>query len=280
MLPPLSPLKEFELLDITGKDATQFLQGQLTCDVKNMQSSQFYLGAVCNPKGQMLANFVITTLTDGFRLRLVAGQGQHLMDALKKYNVFFKANMQLRPDLQVFASVPKTLKTFNLEHFELHTDQSCDHQTLYWSDGRIERWQEATGVTNQHIFHCWQFADIQAGIYWLSQAEKEQWLPQVIHWQTLKGVSFTKGCYTGQEVIARLQHLGKSKKVLARIHSKEPLSAGDALFDEKKNVVAQVLNYENELGLTIINKAASQLFTASDCLVTQVYDEFIMPPHT
>ncbi len=272
-----SPLTDFELLDITGKDAAQFLQGQFTCDVKKMQDNEFYLGAVCNPKGQMFANFVIITLDEGFRLRLPKGQGTQIIESLKKYNVFFKAKMLVRTDLQIYANIPQTLKQFQLEPKVLQRDKN--QHKLCWSDGRTEVWQEKSTHKNSNISQQWQFADMQAGIYWLSVEDKEQWLPQVIHWQTLQGVSFKKGCYTGQEVIARLQHLGKSKKQLIRIHCKSPLKRGDNIYNEKKNAIAQVLNFDNELGLAILNKEAEILLTETGCPVTKLDDAVITPTH-
>lgn len=270
----LSILPEFELLDIIGKDAAKFLQGQLTCDVNKMTAEQFYLGAVCNPKGQMLANFVIAPIENGFRLRLPKNQAQNMIDSLKKYAVFFRAKMLIQDEYQVLAQLPSDSSEFNLDAFKL--EQTPCSQTLYWPDGRIEQWATSSNAKNLNIFCQWQKADIKAGIYWLDVTEKEQWLPQMIHWQTLEGVSFTKGCYTGQEVIARLQHLGKNKKHLMRFYSEEPQQAGNEIYNELEKAVGVVLNFQDKLGLAMLNKKSDGLFTKNNTSIKQVYDKVVI----
>lgn len=274
-----NPLPEFELLDVVGKDAAKFLQGQLTCDVNKMQPNEFYLGAVCNPKGQMLANFVIAAIENGFRLRLPRNQAQNMIDSLKKYAVFFKVQMLIQDEYKVLAQLPSDLSKFKLDGFKLEqTEQNPCSQTLYWPDGRIEKWAANTKATNLNIFCQWQKADIEAGIYWLDVSEKEQWLPQMIHWQTLGGVSFTKGCYTGQEVIARLQHLGKNKKHLIRFFCEQPQQVGNQLYNELEKVVGVVLNFQGKLGLAMLNKKSDCLLTKSTTSIKQVYDKIVITP--
>lgn len=266
----LSILPEFELLDVTGKDASKFLQGQLTCDVEKMQPNQFYLGAVCNPKGQMYTNFVIAPIQDGFRLRLAKNQAQNVIDSLKKYAVFFKANMQLQEQYRVFGVLPKSLLDFELTPFKL--EQSADEQTLYWPDGRIEYWQLKPSDTKLNISEKWHKADIKAGIYWLEVSEKEQWVPQMIHWQKLGGVSFTKGCYTGQEVIARLEHLGKSKRNLVRFTCSTTQERGNRIYNQLEKSIGVILNFQDDVGLAMLNEKANALFTQTGVPITKIHD--------
>lgn len=273
----LAVLPEFELLDVTGKDSTKFLQGQLTCDVEKMKANQFYLGAVCNPKGQMFANFVIAPITNGFRLRLPKNQGQNVIDSLKKYAVFFKADMQLQKNYQVLGTVPEQESVFSLTNFRLEQfDSNSMQQTLYWSDGRIEHWQEKALDTKRNIFEKWQKADIKAGIYWLDVSEKEQWIPQMIHWQKLGGVSFTKGCYTGQEVIARLEHLGKSKKNLIRFSCKTKQQRGNLIYNQLEKNIGVILNFQNNVGLAMINEQADYMRTQYGIEIIQNYDALVL----
>lgn len=155
---------KFQPLLITGPDASTFLQGQLTCDMTTI-SDQLSFGAYCDIRGRMLANFMIETVSDGFRLWLPNGLRDVFIESIQKYAAFSKVKMTLVDDLT---------PSF-----------------------------ETSRLTN-----------IQNNITWLSPETSAKFTPQMINWEKLGGVSFTKGCFLGQEIVARTQHLGKLKRHL------------------------------------------------------------------
>src|SRR5690606_25978839 len=100
--------------------------------------------------------------------------------------------------------------------------------------------------------------DIRQGLIWVTEASREQWVPQHIDWHHQGGISFRKGCYTGQEIVARLQYLGKSNKQVIQLHSAEPLSLAvlTPLQDEQGKAIGEVARWAGQQGLAVINAGA------------------------
>lgn len=235
--PARTLLTRFSLIRVSGPDSERFLQGQLTCDMKTISDTVWQAGACCNAKGRMIANFIMVRDGDDFILRLPAGQDQLLIEHLKKYAVFFKATMTTADELRIVGEIPA-----EITQHERSVSKLNDALILTWEDGRREFWVAPEEVANTlnatestpsapsprpEGALCaesrWQLADFNAGWLWVRPESSGAWVPQYCDWQMHEGISFSKGCYTGQEVVARLQYLGKSKRHLYAIESNEPL---------------------------------------------------------
>ena len=245
-----TPLADFALLEISGPDSERFLQGQLTCDVVKLPLNHWTLGACCNAKGRMVANFVIAKLDNGFWLRLPRAQVEVLKQHLSRYIVFFKSQMISHlddwtvlgrlnsPQTKVLnAALPVTL---------------APAITLTWPDNREEQWlpKSIPAATNP----AWTSVDIDMGLVWVTPDTALEWLPQELDWPEHGGVSFQKGCYTGQEIVARLQYLGKSKKHLVAIHSQDPLELSplNSLNQGEQNL-GVIAAWQDKKGVAILN---------------------------
>ena len=206
--------KTIVLLEISGPDSERLLQGQLTCDVVRLDDQHWVTGACCTAKGRMVANFVIARQGTRFLLRLPAAQADGLRQHLSRYAVFYKVSLSIS-SWQVRGRFDTDTSLAGQAQWQ---DNQCQ---LYWADGRCEHWgEQATGIPLDDS--RWQYADLDAGVVWVQTKTREQWIPQHLHWDVLGGVNFRKGCYTGQEVVARVQYLGKSKRQLASIELAEP----------------------------------------------------------
>lgn len=219
--PAATVLSEFAVLRISGPDSERLLQGQLTCDVTKLTEDTWVPGACCSAKGRMVANFIVVRQGDDFLLRLPALQLQPLLDHLKKYAVFYKT--------QLAESGLSLLGRIALNSDQRAVANQEDGILLNWPDGREELWTDSPQVISGWLSGPlmpeaeWQNQDIASGWVWVTPASQDAWVPQYIGWQTQGGISFTKGCYTGQEVVARLQYLGKSKRHLYKVYSDDAL---------------------------------------------------------
>jgi folate-binding protein YgfZ len=208
-------LSQFALLQIDGPDSEKFLQGQLTCDMKSVTFEQWQAGACCDAKGRMIANFIATRSETGFVLRLPSSQQEVLMNHLKKYAVFFKATMTLAENIEIIGE-------FNASPSE-KSMSGDDIRVLGWPDGRCEYWVPEALIDEYLSDHLlepesrWHTTDVESGWLWVQPLSSAAWIPQYCDWQAHDGISFSKGCYTGQEVVARLQYLGKSKRHLYQV---------------------------------------------------------------
>jgi folate-binding protein YgfZ len=207
-------LNQFSALKISGPDAERFLQGQLTCNIIDMTTSTVRYGACCTAKGRIVANFNISFDGDNYWLVLPATSADILEKHLQKYKVFFKATLENCQQSHLIlgqwhSTEADLIESGTAVHSEgQHQLTLTDNRSfIIVSDDSSQEYQLSPTIN-------WRRADINDGIYYVEGVQVEQWIPQHINWHLIDGISFSKGCYTGQEIIARLQYLGKAKKAL------------------------------------------------------------------
>ena len=220
------------LLAVRGPDASKFLQGQLTCNLNYLSTDSASLGARCTPKGRMLSSFRIVQQGDGYLLAMASELLDSQLTDLQKYAAFSKSKLSdesaqwLRIGLQGGDAVLTSLG-LNLPATADSVVYLGDMLAVRLSDGRSELWAPAaqaetviatlTAQLREAPLNDWLLAQVRAGIGQVFGANREQLIPQMINLQALGGVSFKKGCYTGQEIVARMQYLGKLKRRLYRL---------------------------------------------------------------
>jgi folate-binding protein YgfZ len=211
-------LNRYGLLSVTGADARDFLHAQLTNDIENLPADRAALAGWCSAKGRLLATFLVIPSPDGFLL-------------------------QLSRDLA--APVAKRLSMFVLRSKVKVTDES-DSWAQYgvWdsSPGPEVQWEGAVGTVKVDAGRflklgkgfelqatkpeeAWTLDEIRAGRPLITAATQDQFVPQMVNLETLGGVNFQKGCYPGQEIVARAQYRGQVKRRMVKI----PAPAGAEL---------------------------------------------------
>ena len=242
-----TPLTHEALLAVRGPDAAKFLQGQLTCNLNYLNAATCSLGARCTPKGRMISSFRILQDGDGYLLALAS----ELLDAqladLKKYAVFSKSTLSDESAAWVRFGLQDgdaALRSLGLELPEQANSlvRADGLLALRVSPGRAELWAPAAQgeALLQHLaaqlheapLDAWLLGQVRAGIGQVFGATRELFIPQMINLQAVGGVSFKKGCYTGQEIVARMQYLGKLKRRLYRLSlaAADLPAAGTELF--------------------------------------------------
>ncbi|MCJ8207653.1 folate-binding protein YgfZ [Pseudomonas sp. RGM2987] len=220
------------VLAVRGVDAGKFLQGQLTCNLNYLSDSQSSLGARCTQKGRMQSSFRILLEGDGVLMAMATELLEPQLVDLKKYAVFSKSRLTdesaawVRFGLQDAANA---LTDLGLE-LPAETDSVVRHDSLIAirvSPGRAELWAPAEqapvlqtrlrAALAEADLNAWLLGQIRAGIGQVMPATRELFIPQMLNLQAVGGVSFKKGCYTGQEIVARMQYLGKLKRRLYRL---------------------------------------------------------------
>jgi len=220
------------LMAVRGPDASKFLQGQVTCNLNYLSADTSSLGARCTPKGRMLSSFRIVQQGDGYLLAMASELLDGQLADLQKYAAFSKSKLSdessqwLRFGLQGGDSVLTSLG-LNLPTTADSVVHAADMLAVRLSDGRSELWVSAAQAEpvntalnaqlREALLNDWLLAQVRAGIGQVFAATREQLIPQMINLQALGGVSFKKGCYTGQEIVARMQYLGKLKRRMHRL---------------------------------------------------------------
>ena len=210
-------LRHFGFLKISGVDAVHFLQGYTTCDLTALTDDSAQLGAICNIQGRMLASFIVIRQGQDLILRMHKSLVAKTIAFLTKYIVFSKAEL---------ADISENLYCYGAPIAESAASKSpypamMDNQTITIDLGnREEQWAAADQTTvTTGMIEQWTDAELNAGIIWVDENSCEAYLPQTLNYHQLGGISFTKGCYLGQEIVARMQYRGKLKKSLHRIET-------------------------------------------------------------
>lgn len=270
----LAPLDDLAVLRIDGADAKDFLHAQLSNDISGLTSSEARLAAYCNPKGRMLGSLVLwheSDQPDSPLLALVKADAAEAM--LKRLRMFvLRAKVSFEPtDLRVYgvssassaAGVQTSAGGAPLSEettpgatndvlrpesaWKLRRLNDCVLISAPSATGALARWwlvggpefDSAAWATEHGLLMreapAWQAQDIEAGLGWVEHANQELFIPQSLNFDISGGVSFTKGCYPGQEVVARAHFRGAVKRrgipAYCRLPSDPALQAGMDIFD-------------------------------------------------
>lgn len=220
------------VLAVRGADAGKFLQGQLTCNINYLSETQASLGARCTQKGRMQSSFRIVLEGDGVLLAMAGELLEPQLADLKKYAVFSKSKLTDESASWVRFGLDHgdaALSSLGLE-LPADTDSVARHEGLIAirvSPNRAELWVPAgqadsvkgklSAQLSEAELNQWLLGQIRAGIGQVMPSTRELFIPQMLNLQAVGGVSFKKGCYTGQEIVARMQYLGKLKRRLYRV---------------------------------------------------------------
>ena len=264
----LSPLG---FIKVSGDDAQSFLQAQLTNDISDGDQTRSQLNAYCNPKGRMLALFRVFLTDEGYLLQTPKAL---LEDLIQKLKIFvFRAQVKIQPAndefVQIGVSGPGAVES--LESFaELSKAKVNDSvvanglqitriegkqpRFLLFGDSQVMQpvWNKICEIATPVGYPCWSWLDIQAGVPSVLPGNIEELIPQMVNLDVLNGISFTKGCFPGQEIVARLRYLGKLKQRMTLLSAKGEHSPnpGDSVYIEtpdQQRKVGRVVNAQTNL---------------------------------
>lgn len=219
----LSPL--YGVLAIDGPDAATFLQGQATCDARLVTPERGALGALCNLQGRMIVSFFALAAPDGLRLVMPRDRVAPVLQHLKKYAVFAKVMLRDASDERVLAGLLGTGADATVQALaggvpaDTHAVVATDAITALRLRGKhrflllAASLPVVAGAATGDLAH-WQQSAIASGEVLVDTANADRYLPQALNYDVIDGVSFKKGCYTGQEVVARMHFKGKMKERL------------------------------------------------------------------
>lgn len=249
----LCDLTGFGLISVNGDDAETFLQGQLTNDVCELTDTHSQMAGLCNPKGRMLANFLNFRLRDGIYLQIPRTHLPPILKRLTMYVLRSKVTLADASDdlvqIGLMGDCANELlsESVGAVPAEAWDSVTTDGLTLIKLPGSAPRvlvvgdagavsavWPKLTAKAAVVKPQAWHRQNILAGLPVIFPETSEAFVPQMANMQLVNGVSFTKGCYTGQEVVARMQYLGKLKRrmYLAHVDADSAPARGAELFAE------------------------------------------------
>ncbi|MFZ6817787.1 YgfZ/GcvT domain-containing protein [Undibacterium sp. Ji22W] len=229
-------LSDQSLIQASGDDATNFLHNQLSNDVEHLDATHARYAAYCTPKGRMLASFQYWKMDGNIMLQCSASLQPALQKRLQMFVMRSKVKLDdVTEQFALFGLSGKAAEVFLLTQFDqlpsaINDKISSDNGTLIrlhdafdmaryqWI---VEPGKFAAVSANIHASllkidaGIWRLGNIHAGLPQVVEKSKEQFVPQMINFELIGGVNFRKGCYPGQEIVARSQYLGKLKRRMA-----------------------------------------------------------------
>lgn len=282
----LCELTHLGFIAASGEEAQEFLQNQLSNDIKQVSEHHSQLNAHCTAKGRALALFRVFQYHDRYYLQLPAEQIEAMLKRLRMF--VLRSKVTLQDDTQMIAfglAGPNASEIVaSLGTDAPQQDNQCvttgklsvckipgtqdRYIILGETQNAIEAWTQLQPQTVACSHHAWRYLDILAGIPQIYPANTEAFVPQMINLHSIDGVSFKKGCYPGQEVVARMHYLGKLKRrmYLAHVDIDQQPQVGGMVFaknDQSKEGIGKIVDAEPNPGggfdlLTVLQIASAE----------------------
>ena len=212
----LAKIDQFSVIKLTGPDSLSFMQGQVTCDINRLEQEKFVPGCHCNAKGKMWSTFIALKQDEALYLVMSRESAVASLAELKKYGVFAKT--EIEDDSEnwfIYGADSESSDSISIKLAQQHylilsrTEKDADAPASNW-------WQKEILSGRAHLF----------------TNTVSEYVPQMLNLQALDYISFNKGCYMGQEMVARMRYLGKNKRALFIAKSEQPLTLtpGDDMY--------------------------------------------------
>jgi folate-binding protein YgfZ len=219
----IARLTRFGLLSVTGEQAREFLHAQLTNDIANLPAGRAALAGWCSAKGRLLASFVVIPVSDGFLLQLSRDLAPAIAKRLSMFILRSKvkvADVSDRPQLGVWGALPGASNDL------FSVSEVAGGVAVAMGAGRFLLLGEAQGTEVPES--RWTLDEIRAGRPLITAATQDQFVPQMVNYDRIGAVNFQKGCYPGQEIVARAQYRGQVKRRMKKLEApaSTPLQPG------------------------------------------------------
>ena len=266
-------LEHLGIVEIKGGDSAEFLQGQMTQDIYSIKDSEATLTSVLNPQGRIISTAFVFKWGESFILMVSNEVLDKLIAWLSRFILRSEVEITKSED-SVFGlnqeNAKKLCNILNVETKDIgfESDESC-LKTIEADDERAFLISKSENLLDDLSISTlttkdWKMSDINAGIPIIYGENIEKFIPQMVNLDLINGISFSKGCYTGQEIVARVQHKGKVKQRMFRITGKasnKKIDSGSAIFfaDTKVGTVIESLEDNGHINaLGVINNDASK----------------------
>lgn len=235
-MPPLviTNLNNWTSISITGEESKSYLQGQLTCDVVKLDEHESTLAAHCDAKGKVWSIFRLFKHNDGYSLLLNASTVENSLKEIKKYSVFSKVKIEQSSNVALGVIGSQATQFIdslsevrgNVRPLGYGSAVKISHQRwlLLINEDSVETLLEKPTNALFSDTSIWDMCDIHEGIPRITEEIQNSQIPQAFNLQSLGAISFSKGCYTGQETVARAKYRGTNKRAMYKVMGQ--LSAG------------------------------------------------------
>lgn len=204
-------LNRYGLLAVTGTDARDFLHAQLTNDIASLPADRVALAGWCTAKGRLLASTLVIPSPEGFLLQVARDLAPAVAKRLSMF--ILRSKVKIADESDAWAQ-------YGLWDADLKVAGVAwegGHATVRIDDRRFLRIGKGSSLACSQSEEIWTLEEIRAGRPLISAATQDKFVPQMVNLEKLGAIDFKKGCYPGQEIVARAQHLGEVKRRMTRV---------------------------------------------------------------
>jgi len=282
-------LNSMAITEVSGEDSCRFLQGQLSCNVQKLNKDHSLRGALCNLKGRVIANLRVVQGADDVLLLSRTDLQEKILATLNKYRVFFKTSLKVPETTYCIyglggGNLAAVLGKLGVALPEL-ADSCIEYQGLtfirmpgsalydvprylliFKSDSvpAVAFWQNLQPLLVQESEMKWTIADIRTGQAHPDLSQSELFTPQLLNYDINGVIDFKKGCYTGQEIVARMFYKADAKRRLYYLDNNRAsdVSAGDGISVPPEDVVMSSRSVDGRIeSLVILNCEQAELMS-------------------
>ena len=241
------------VLRFSGADALSFLQGQISNDTQRLTEGKALLAAYSTAQGRVLALIYLLAHSSGVAAILPRDILNSTLERMRKFVLRAKVRIEDAGDSLVvagcFGANPAAPEGY-VERDGIGTASVAHDSNRQWVIAPASRLAATDAAQTQQTETAWRLADIRAGLPQIYAATSEAFVAQMLNLDLLDGISFSKGCYTGQEIIARTQHLGRIKRRLHRLALPEGawrIGQAVRLSDGRQGTLTEVIESEGRI---------------------------------
>ncbi|AQW58537.1 tRNA-modifying protein YgfZ [Vibrio owensii] len=241
----ISLLDNLGMITMVGDDKKSYLHGQVTCDVVSLEKDQSMLGAHCDAKGKVWSVFRLFHHNDGYAMVQPKSAIEVELNEIKKYAVFSKVTIEESSDVVLGVAGENAdafISTLNADSGDVRTVEggtAVKVASNRWllaltaeaAQSLVED-SQATLTTHE----LWTRFDIEAALPYVAADAQNEHIPQALNVQALGGISFTKGCYTGQETVARAKYRGTNKRAMYIVKGATAEALGESAIELERSV--------------------------------------------
>jgi tRNA-modifying protein YgfZ len=208
-------LSRYGLAAVSGEDARDFLHAQLTNDIKHLPSDRAALAGWCSAKGRLLASFLVIPAPQGFLLQLARDLAPAVVKRLSMF--VLRSKVRIADASEAWAQ----FGLWNADGPAPHVKWEGDVATVRVGERRFLELRPATEAAPAPTASeaAWTLQEIRAGRPLITAATQDQFVPQMVNFEALGGIDFQKGCYPGQEIVARAQYRGQVKRRMVQLRA-------------------------------------------------------------
>lgn len=254
----------FGVVRVSGEDRASFLHGQLSNDINNLASGQACYATYNTPKGRVLANMLVINRGEDLLLVMAQDLTETIVKRLRMFVLRAKVVFELMPDLAVSGELADNAEPHPAAEPQLSFPAQIQANAVEIAlphTGRLKiSAAENAAEYQSEAENAWNLHEIRSGYPWICAATKEAAVAQMLNQHIIGGVHFKKGCYPGQEIIARAQYRGQVKRGLAVLRGDSLEAAGVAVQnggEEAGQIINTALTDTGSLSLAVIKFSAA-----------------------